>query len=76
MALSEVEGLTGGSSVFKDFLDSPPEFIPDQIRDQNDGKRNNSKVSHPGVVLGLVCPVSDPGFDMKNQFFSCNKFWN
>jgi hypothetical protein len=29
-ALSEVEGLTGGSSVFKDFLDSPLEFIPDQ----------------------------------------------
>ncbi len=40
MALSEVEGLTGGSSAFKDFLDSPPEFIPDQIRDLNDEKKN------------------------------------
>jgi hypothetical protein len=36
--------MTGGSSVFKGFLDSPPEFIPDQIRDQNDGKRNCSMV--------------------------------
>ncbi|HJX34848.1 MAG TPA: hypothetical protein VJ373_06685 [Desulfatiglandales bacterium] len=44
MALSIVEGLTGGSSGFKEFLDSPPESIPDQIRDQNDGKRHYSKV--------------------------------
>jgi hypothetical protein len=44
MALSIVEGLTGGSSGFKDFLDSPPEFIPDQIRDQNDGKGTYSNV--------------------------------
>ncbi|HJX35097.1 MAG TPA: hypothetical protein VJ373_07975 [Desulfatiglandales bacterium] len=37
MALSIVEGLTGGSSVFKDFLDSP-------VKPGNDGKRTYSKV--------------------------------
>ncbi|HJX35278.1 MAG TPA: hypothetical protein VJ373_08905 [Desulfatiglandales bacterium] len=36
-ALSAVEGLTGGSSVLKDFLDSP-------VKPGNDGKRHYSNI--------------------------------
>jgi len=43
-------GLTGGSRGFRNdwvFLDSPPEFIPDQIRDQNDKWKAYTKSSIP-----------------------------